>query len=184
VGDFYAEESRDVLFKVKLAHPRGMALEAIPHVEINLGFTDTIGRRLVQTTKSIGSIARPPGYELSEANTHVEAQWLRVYAVQQMGEAERWRSLGNSSAAMASLQAATLPFRSAPPSVQSSPFVKNLQNDLGAMLESSESATFDATLSSNLRSHQNQRSNAGSMKAGGVYSNSKKKALGWMFMKK
>jgi Mg-chelatase subunit ChlD len=88
VGDFYAEESRDVLLTVQLATAKTPNATPIPHVSVHLSYTDTLRKRPVTTETVTCSIARPAGSEVSTADTHVAAQWLRVFATREMALAD------------------------------------------------------------------------------------------------
>ena len=104
VGDFYAEEERDVVFEVKLATPKSPTNKPIPHTTISLAYTDTLEKRLVQSDDIVCTIFRPMGTEISKENTHVAAQWLRVYAANQMAQAEQLAAQHRYGEAKACLQ--------------------------------------------------------------------------------
>jgi hypothetical protein len=63
VGDFFAEETRDVLFEVKLANPSTVYLALVPHVIVSMAYTDTILKRPIQVVPKNCGIARPDGTE-------------------------------------------------------------------------------------------------------------------------
>jgi hypothetical protein len=84
VGDFYAEESRDVLVTVKLARSESPNSTPIPHLSVSLSYSDKLQKRPKQTGPIMCSIARPTGSELSDTDTHVTSQWLRVFATEEM----------------------------------------------------------------------------------------------------
>lgn len=85
LGDFYSEESRDVLVTVKLAAD---AIQ-VPHLKMSVSYADTINKTLVMSQEEECFIARPSNSDVSEANEHVEVQWLRVHAVEQMEAAKK-----------------------------------------------------------------------------------------------
>ena len=104
IGDMYAEETRDIVLTVKLAVPNDEATDApIPHVTAKLCYTDTLQCSPVETTPVNVNISRPSGTTLSEENNHVAAQWMRVFSLQQMEEAEAYANVNNFTAARASL---------------------------------------------------------------------------------
>jgi hypothetical protein len=88
IGDFYAEETRDVVFEVDLINPDTITSDKIPHASVSLSYIDTIRKVLVSTTPIECSIARPQGSEISPANQKVIKQWLRISAVENMKLAE------------------------------------------------------------------------------------------------
>eukprot|EP00522_Entomoneis_paludosa_P017379 CAMPEP_0172450458 /NCGR_PEP_ID=MMETSP1065-20121228/8779_1 /TAXON_ID=265537 /ORGANISM="Amphiprora paludosa, Strain CCMP125" /LENGTH=533 /DNA_ID=CAMNT_0013202239 /DNA_START=1 /DNA_END=1602 /DNA_ORIENTATION=+ len=95
LGDFYAEETRDLVLTVKLAVPTQSTQELIPHVTATLSYTDTLESCLVNGGKVGISIARPEGNSISEENSHVAAQSFRIFAAKEMEEAEAMASAGN-----------------------------------------------------------------------------------------
>lgn len=87
IGDFYADESRDVIIEVSLAKldSETAAKEPFPHLEVTLSYSDVLQKRPMQTNPVFASIQRPWGSkEVSVPNEHVEAQCLRVLAAQEM----------------------------------------------------------------------------------------------------
>jgi len=88
LGDFYAEESRDVVFDVKL-HQKFTNKELVPHVAVSMSYLDTLKKSLVKTDPVLGQINRPYGCEIiSPANHHVTTQWLRIQTTKVIAEAE------------------------------------------------------------------------------------------------
>lgn len=120
LGDFYAEESRDVVLSVKLAVPNKATTNntPIPHVTAKVLYTDTLHRRPVQSATMTASIARPAGPELSPENEHVASQWLRVYSVEQMAAAEAHAGSSNFAAARACLNSVGAAYYLQSPAVQ------------------------------------------------------------------
>ena len=101
VGDFYAEEVRDVLFEIDVANFDGSIVGSsptrMPLVNVSLSFWDTIQRQMVSTDPVTCSIDRPtPLTEGATATTtsdatenpHVQKQWLRVSAASAMKAAQ------------------------------------------------------------------------------------------------
>lgn len=86
VGDFYAEESRDVLFEVKLAQSDGNP-QPIPHAHVSVSYTDTLQRAPANADPASCYISRPEGPEVSTANPHVDVQLTRMLALKAMKEA-------------------------------------------------------------------------------------------------
>jgi Mg-chelatase subunit ChlD len=104
VGDFYAEESRDVLFDLELSHaPSDTA--SVPHVMVTLSYMDTIHNKTAKEGPMECSIGRPSNLEVSPTNLHVEEQWLRIRTVQEMAAADEEAQNNNLEAARARMQA-------------------------------------------------------------------------------
>lgn len=105
VGDFYAEESRDVLFDVQLANSGGSEEPCI-HAEISVSYTDTILKIPATANATVCMIARPLGDELSPADPHVEVQWTRLMATQAMERANQMAQANDFEGAKACLRMA------------------------------------------------------------------------------
>ena len=111
VGDFYAEESRDVLIEVTLApaHPVDSQAKSdtpLPHLSVSLDYTDILQKKPAQTVSLTCSICRPAGNTVSEEDPHVAAQWLRVVATRAMKTASQFGNQNDLAQARSSLQAA------------------------------------------------------------------------------
>lgn len=85
IGDFYAEESRDVLFETTLALSSQFQLQdstmALPHVMVSVSYLDAINKKLVNGRPITKCIERPLGNEVSGTNKHVALQSIRVKTV-------------------------------------------------------------------------------------------------------
>lgn len=88
IGDFYAEEKRDIIFEVDLIKPETPSLRKIPHASASLTYTDTIKKILISTKPMECSISRSHGLGMSAVNQHVTKQWLRVITVEELKTAE------------------------------------------------------------------------------------------------
>jgi len=105
VGDFYAEESRDVICTVALAS--GLFGEKpVPHVYVSMTYMDTINRKLEKCEATEGSISRPHCDEISPLNHHVALQYIRVVTTNTIADAEKIAATGNLDAAKAKISAA------------------------------------------------------------------------------
>ena len=129
VGDFYAEESRDVLFDIKLARGEP-GLIPIPHVMTQLSYTDSIHKAASTEGPNVCSIARPRGSEVSKSNPHVEAQWLRIFAAGEMEVADAEAQKSNLQAAIDRLNNIMTMISSSAPAVRSTPLIMALQTDI------------------------------------------------------
>jgi Ca-activated chloride channel family protein len=103
MGDFYAEESRDVVLDVQLSNvPSDTPLA---HLAVSLTYTDTIQKHNTKEGPIACSIARPPTDHVSPSNVHVEEQWLRVYTATQMEAADEAAQANDLNRARYLLQA-------------------------------------------------------------------------------
>jgi hypothetical protein len=98
LGDFYAEESRDVIIDIDLANENG-GLETVPHLSASLTYLDTINKKLVNNPMVTCSIARPNSDELSKADKHVALQCMRLNTVKVLTDATNFADAGNLSEA-------------------------------------------------------------------------------------
>jgi len=138
LGDFYAEESRDVLFEVTLA-PGSNADNSnvsVPHAYVGLSYLDTIGIKLVDAESVSACISRPNSTVLSPPNPHVVVQWLRVQATAGMAEADRLSRQGNLEAARAKITSLLSQLRdeSAGAGIESDPLIVQLISDLNEVM--------------------------------------------------
>jgi Mg-chelatase subunit ChlD len=85
IGDFYAEESRDIIFESTLRDPVSNEMAStnildanIPHVNVFVSYLDTIQKKLTSSPSLTGFLTRPPGSQVSKVNTHVALQNIRV----------------------------------------------------------------------------------------------------------
>ena len=76
LNDFYAEESRDIVFDVSISNKTNTS--PVVHVISSMLYLDTIQAKLVQSNFVKGKINRPMGNELSIENQHVALQCIRI----------------------------------------------------------------------------------------------------------
>ena len=96
IGDFYAEESRDVLLNVEL--PKIVEDDEsetiplyIPLVEVSASYTSVVETNcgIVNSDPVTCFLSRPEGAEVSKANAHVMTQWLRIFVAQEIEQASQ-----------------------------------------------------------------------------------------------
>jgi hypothetical protein len=105
IGDFYADETRDVIFEVGLADKADWDCETpILHARISLSYFDAIRNTNCTVNGLQCCIARPADSTLSPVNKHVEEQWLRVQMVQDIRLAKQEADSNQFSAARSRLQ--------------------------------------------------------------------------------
>jgi Mg-chelatase subunit ChlD len=165
VGDFYAEESRDVIVTVKLATPKTPSPTGIPHLSVSLAYTDTLQKRPKQTGPVLCSISRPAGSELSDVDTHVAAQWLRIFATQEMAAADAMAQNQDLIGARARIQNVQEKIQFAPADVQSDDMVQELNRGMnlvstGLGSEQAYTTMGSKHMSHGMRMYQTQRAAA------------------------
>jgi von Willebrand factor type A domain len=102
INDFYAEESRDVLFAVqlsKVAHDN-----PFPHAQVTLSYFDVIRGKNCTVGPVACNISRPDNDELSSVNIHVEEQLTRIDTIEQINAAKAEADNGQFEAARYRLQ--------------------------------------------------------------------------------
>ena len=87
IGDFYAEESRDVIVETSLSSKSDEV--EIPHLTVCISYLDTIKKKLVQDEPVAKSITRSDGMEVSPNNVHVALQLLRIQTTEVISETEK-----------------------------------------------------------------------------------------------
>jgi VWA / Hh protein intein-like len=167
VGDFYAEESRDVLINVTLADNDTKTAEPIPHLMVSLSYTDILEKKPVEIGPLICSIARPPGLEVAQANAYVHSQWLRVLATQEMQAADEYAQQNEFALSRQCIEAVSAEIAQSPASVLCMPMVIQLQADLdsarlGLASEEEYSAGGAHFMASKSQSYKHQRCNESS----------------------
>jgi hypothetical protein len=126
LGDLYAEESRDIVLSVQLAVPNTKGTDntekaplKIPHVKASVSYTNTRERCPVTSAWTTAYIARPLGSAaVSEENTHVAAQWLRVFGVERVQEAYEFAASNNYDMARTTLTDYQAMYNTASPAVR------------------------------------------------------------------
>ncbi len=90
--DFYAEESRDVIFQVTLSDV--CSCDPVPQMTASIQYLDTLRSKLEQSEEVIGSIQRPEGDEISEMNQHVFLQCIRIQTTDIIAECQKQADQG------------------------------------------------------------------------------------------
>jgi len=134
LNDFYAEESRDILFEVTLSSEPSTS--PVVHVAASMSYMDTINSKLVQSDNAQGVIARPIENELSSANDHVVLQCLRIKTTEVTNQAQSLADNGQLDAANATIKShiAQLQKEAETLTNKSHPFVTQLLTELNTML--------------------------------------------------
>jgi len=128
VGDFYAEESRDVVVEVRLTSTPSDS--PVPHVLASLSYTDVSNKCRIHEGPIACTILRPCNEDQSPVNIDVEAQWLRVYVAEQIQLADRDAGAGNLKSARLILEKAMRFLEQSPAYQQHSREARGLWLDL------------------------------------------------------
>ena len=96
IGDFYAEESRDIIVETTLSSKGNDNATGIPHLLVGISYLDTINKKLVPKgrTSITANILRPEGIDVLPTNIHVVLQCIRIKAIEVISDAEK---LANSN---------------------------------------------------------------------------------------
>jgi len=192
-NDMYAEETRDVLFEVKLLKPadgdngeqRSSSIPVVNHANVTLSYTDTVRKVPVESDPVECLVACPVGSEVGDADPYVKKQWLRLCAVREMKTAQEKARRGN----LASARGALLNWqRMAKQECEDNEdlledaMVMQLRSDmddLTAGLSSEREYKFSASkkMTNLSNQHYRQRCSASSVAAPNVYRSKKKTAM-------
>jgi len=165
IGDFYAEESRDVVCSVALATDLDFAdLKPVPHISVAMTYMDTINKKLAKYKAVEGSLSRPNGDEVSQMNKHVALQYIRIHTTNIIADAEKIAAAGNRKDAKTKIKAQIeyLTRESTTYGI-SDPLISQLMNELNLIFSGlSSQATWESGgacyMSSRIQVNMNQRS--------------------------
>eukprot|EP00521_Asterionellopsis_glacialis_P008482 CAMPEP_0195280982 /NCGR_PEP_ID=MMETSP0707-20130614/471_1 /TAXON_ID=33640 /ORGANISM="Asterionellopsis glacialis, Strain CCMP134" /LENGTH=502 /DNA_ID=CAMNT_0040339817 /DNA_START=49 /DNA_END=1557 /DNA_ORIENTATION=+ len=184
LGDFYAEEKRDVLFEVTLSPPNqdhgvGEINSPIPQVSVHLSFMDTIHKSLVDGDSVTCSIGRPSGEEVSVPNHYVTVQWIRIKTSEDIQKADALSAQDNLEAARVLIQGSKDYIQAQPSDVQSDPLVRQILFDLEEVRSGMSSTLVYRTrgkkqMKMKYQTHAMQRSNEADLDIDNCYRSSTK----------
>jgi Mg-chelatase subunit ChlD len=180
VGDFYAEESRDVVAEVTLASVVN-SVETVPHLVASLAYTDVVRKMPIRGQAVVCSIARPSGTQVSPDDIHVSAQWLRVVAAQALAEAAQLANRNDKIGARLRLQSIKDQLRAAPDAVGKNDMIGVLLNDVETMMSLQDDEERGLELSYKCQAYQHQRSSAARTEARPAFLSNHKQAMAKKF---
>jgi len=163
VGDFYAEESRDIVCSVVLASGSDFGLKSVPHISVSMTYMDTINKKLAKCEALEGSILRPSGPKLSHVNKHVALQYIRVSTTKIIADAEKIAAVGNLGDAKSKIGSQIEYLSRASATFdQSNPLISQLLSDLNRILSGlSSQANWESGgscyMNSRIQTHRSQR---------------------------
>lgn len=162
LGDFYAEETRDLVIEVQLATPMQQVDGPICHAKATVSYTNTLKSTLVRGEEVLVHISRPQGKKLSEENAHVAAQSFRVFAAKEMEEAEKLAAKGHFREAKAKFSSTMDMYSMCSPAVQSSDQTLEICTDAKMMSgymddHAAYRGKGQALMSNKVRGHKMQR---------------------------
>lgn len=137
IGDFYAEESRDVIVETTLLARRDPhATTTMPLISANLSYLDTINKKLVTLNKVTGFVTRPNDGTVSKTNEYVALQCIRIKATNIISETEAMAEGDNLVEARAKIQAfiEEVQMEAEKLEVTSEPLIVQLLGELNTML--------------------------------------------------
>ena len=189
LGDFYAEETRDVLFEMEVARVPHGSLDPIGHALISLHYTDTINYTSCTVDDVLCCVQRPAGAALSKENPHVKVQWLRLFTAREIEAADRDARSDNLSSARTRLTHIISNIQASPSEIQSHPLVMGLESDVNALMQGFDSRERYQTFGKHLamakqRTHMTQRCVEASPDTVNAYRGKTKMRLSTMFQKK
>jgi Mg-chelatase subunit ChlD len=178
LNDFYAEESRDIVFEVALSKECNPS--PVLHVTSTMSYLDTINSKLIQSGYSDGLIARPVGEATSNDNEHVVLQCIRVKTTEVIAQAEKLANNGDLAVAKTVVKSQIdVLNKQAELLTQPSQFLTQMVNELNSILAGfSSRTTYESTgakyLQSRVQTHKMQRCSEASEKTQNTYKSSSK----------
>jgi hypothetical protein len=133
LGDFYAEERRDVLVEFDLANVTSN--EPVLHLVSTLVYMNVLTKKNTTAGPRDCSISRPDSADLSAVNQDVEAQALRVEIVREMEEADREARSLKPEAAKARIARMQATVQASPAFVGGDAFYVSLQQNMDDAME-------------------------------------------------
>jgi len=106
LGDFYAEERRDVLVDIDLSNVTSNV--PVLHLLVSLAYMNVLTKKNERGGPRDCSISRPDTADISNINEEVEKQWLRLCVVRELEEADkeaRNNKLGQAKARLQNMSA-------------------------------------------------------------------------------
>lgn len=173
LNDFYAEESRDIVFEITLSSKCDSA--PVVYVVSSILYLDTINSMLIHSDDSQGSIARPLGDKLSAVNQHVVLQCIRIKTTEVITEAEKLADDGQLDAAKKTVASYIDQLQQeAELFVKSNPFIIQMLEELNSIMTGLSSPfTYEAEgasyLQSRILSHTTQRCTESSEESRNIY---------------
>jgi len=140
VGDFYAEESRDIVCSIVLATGSDFGLKSVPHISVSMAYMDTINKKLANYKAIEGAVSRPNGDEVSQVNKHVDFQCIRVSTTNIIADAEKIATGGNREDAKSKINS-HIKYLTNFSSGESNPLISQLLSDLNRILSGLSSQT-------------------------------------------
>eukprot|EP00980_Cylindrotheca_fusiformis_P029030 scaffold22701_cov123-Cylindrotheca_fusiformis.AAC.9 len=184
LGDFYAEESRDVLLDLNLSNVPSDT--PVPHFQASLSYMDILNTRTAVAGPVECSIARPDCNEVSEMDMHVESQWLRVCTVRELESADLEAQQLGVGPALERLERAANLIQDSPAYMAGNGLSRALESNIqqvreGFQSERSYQSRGGHSSKNVFCSLKNQRGMASSKTSTGPYQTKRKKAMASKF---
>lgn len=174
--DFYAEESRDVVFEVTLSEIHNTG--PVPHIVGRMNYLHTLKSMVVTSEDIFGTIRRPEGDEISQVNKHVFLQCIRIQTTDVIEESQKLADRGEIEEAKKKIST-HINLLQTYNSAEENAFLSQLLNELNVIKSGLTSqATYKSVgsfaMQSNWMSHKMQRCAESNEQANNLYRSSKK----------
>lgn len=135
LGDFYAEESRDIIVETSLARKSTGANVNIPHVLVSMSYLDTIKKELLTSPGVNGAVIRSADNAVSKTNDYVALQSIRINAATAVTETAALAERGNLEGARSSIRKHILKVQQESDQLEekTNPLVVQILNELNTM---------------------------------------------------
>jgi len=189
MGDFYAQETRDVIFTTTLAEspPHNAVERPVPHVQVSMDYTDTIDKKMVTVAPVAASINRPFRTDaVSKTDPYVAWQCLRIDTTAVMAKAQNIAKRGDVDAARGVVNDQLEKIRGVAAEIDggdggnplAAQLVSDLTNVLGGLLDRGTFRSYGGKVMRNtIASHRHQRSGEASPTVMNMYRTSRKKFM-------
>lgn len=182
LGDFYAEERRDVLVDFDLSNVTSN--EPILHLHVSLSYMNVLTKKNTQGGPRDCSISRPDTADSSDVNKEVEAQWLRVCVVREMEEADKEARNNQGGRAQARLRKMAATVQSSDAYNEGDHFYGSLQQNIDhAMEDYKDAACYKGHRSKNIVQSLKKQRACSSNAADTYYTTRSKKKMSKAFQR-
>ncbi|CAJ1931113.1 unnamed protein product [Cylindrotheca closterium] len=180
MGDFYAEERRDVIVDFDLANVTSN--EPVLHLVATVSYMNVLTKKNTQGGPRDCSISRPDSADLSAVNQDVEAQWLRVCVVREMEEADKEARSNNREQAQARMRRVAATIQASPAYNLEDSFYCSLQQNVDESMVDYEASSYKGHRSKNIaQTLKKQRACSSKSSSNGYYQTKSKKKMSKAF---
>ncbi|CAJ1931149.1 unnamed protein product [Cylindrotheca closterium] len=182
IGDFYAEEHRDVIVDFDLSNVASD--EPVPHFVASLSYMEVLSKKPAQTEPRSCNVARPDSNEISAIKKYVESQWMRIWVARELEEADREARNNQRAQAEARLQNMAAAIKASEAYDKDDETFSKLELKLCHAMQDYEEVTYSGHRSKNMyRSMKQQRACASTSGVDACYQNKYKMKMSNAFKK-